>query len=326
MQENQVNIWAVGGCGGEIGSAFEGEVAKGLHSMTYVDTSRANLRDSALDDDHIYIFKDAAGRELDGSGKKRDENAELICSQIPGILNKHTPGKFNIVVFSLSGGSAAVAGPALVANLLERGERVVCCIVASFDDERQTINADRTFKGLMAAAEGLKRPVIVSYHMNGENGKSEQDVNLDVQIVISQLCVLFSGENRRLDSADLENFLNHPRVTGLEPTITELNTFMGYEWTKEHDSPIAFCTLYPKDATKVMGVNAIYSCDGFVPESSPIREATSFVLSTDRLGGIIKQIADEAKRFVEHRNARQQAPKVGDETVAEAKNSGFLLF
>lgn len=98
MQENQVHIWAVGGCGGEIGSAFEGEVAKGLHSMTYVDTSRANLRDSTLGDDHIYIFKDAAGRELDGSGKKRDENAELIRkSQVLSISIRQV----NLISWSL---------------------------------------------------------------------------------------------------------------------------------------------------------------------------------------------------------------------------------
>lgn len=324
MQDNQVHLWALGGCGSEIASFFESSLNAGLR-LTYVDTSRSNIRDTTLGDEDIFIFTDASGKELDGSGKLRKENAKLIQEQTPSILNKHKAGKFNIVIFSLSGGSGSVAGPVLIANLLQRGESVAAVVVISFDDGTQTDNADRTFKGLMGAAEGLQRNVLVKYHLNGKDGKTEAQVNEDCCESIGELAILFSGENRRLDSADLLNFINYPRITGLPACVSELNIEHGTKWVVGNENPIAFCSLYPQGQQKISGLDAIYSCDGIVPESSPIKEHVTFTITTDRIAALISEIDASARRYDELKSARKAPVKADAETVAKSKDDGFLI-
>lgn len=322
--EKPIRIYALGGAGSNIAHFFEQDLDKGIHSMTYVDTSRANLKKFNIPNEEIYIFKNEHGQELDGAGKKRDEHAPLIQAQTPDVLNKHAPAKFNIVVFSLSGGSGSVAGPVLVANLLKRGERVICCVVSSFDDETQVKNTAKTFRGLAMASEGLKVPVILSYHPNGED-RAEDDINDDIREVITQLSVLFSGENDRLDSTDLNNFLKYDRIIGIEPGLTELSIHTGYDWTGDDSTPLVSCTLYPEGAPKLRGISPLYSCDGFMRPDTILTDTTTFTLNTDKLGSIVAKFAAEEKRYDDLRAARQTAPKIVRDEDKQGNDGSFLV-
>jgi cell division GTPase FtsZ len=102
---SKVNVYAIGGCGISIVSQLENEDMysgqNGVHAPTtfyYIDTSYSNLKKMNIDD-RIHVIDD-----LDGSGKKRDENYKIISEHIKSILMKFPPADLNIVVHSGGGG------------------------------------------------------------------------------------------------------------------------------------------------------------------------------------------------------------------------------
>jgi hypothetical protein len=68
------------------------------------------------------------------------------------------------------------------------------------------------------------KPVPCTYR---ENGKSHHNVKVDedIRTMVAIISAMFSGENHRLDSADLNNFLNYNRITGYLPKLTLLDFY-----------------------------------------------------------------------------------------------------
>ncbi len=100
-------IYASGGFGINVASElakFEGE-NKGYAdlSICFIDTSRSNLiGKKEIKPENVYILDN-----VDGSGKKRDQNYEVLSESAKDILHKYKPGDVNVVLHSASGGKVA---------------------------------------------------------------------------------------------------------------------------------------------------------------------------------------------------------------------------
>ena len=75
----------------------------------FIDTSLSNLRDVPVKEENIFLLEDT-----DGSGKLRRSNSDKITESVKSIIHKFSPEDLNIVLFSLSGGSAEPAEHVMV--------------------------------------------------------------------------------------------------------------------------------------------------------------------------------------------------------------------
>jgi hypothetical protein len=106
MKETKMMIYGAGGAGINVVQRcieFWGESKYEVdrvcnYNHAFIDTSSSNVK-KGMNEDNVYILPN-----LDGSGKKRDENHLEISNVIKEVLVKHKPLDFNIVLFSLSGG------------------------------------------------------------------------------------------------------------------------------------------------------------------------------------------------------------------------------
>jgi hypothetical protein len=206
-----LNVYACGGCGMNIVAKsmhrIEGKGKPGFASLNeyFLDTSRSNVDPSVmLEDTNLYILD---GK--DGAGKDRSAVAAPIAERVPDMLFRFRPGDVNVVVHSAAGGSGSVIGPVLVGELLARKIPTLVLVVGSLDTPVEIQNTINTLMGYENAARTKGAPVVAGYF---ENSKDTPRKVVDDKIlsVLAALCIFFSGENRELDSADLNNLINYP--------------------------------------------------------------------------------------------------------------------
>lgn len=221
--ERIVRVYGCGGCGVNIGQLLENQ--RGSKSLSianietaYIDTSSSNINDAVPEKD-LYLIEG-----LDGSGKIRKENHLEIAKRTQDILTSHTPGDLNIVVHSAAGGSGSVVGPSLVSELLSKGFPTIVLMVGSADTVLDAQNTHKTLKSYEAISELREVPVVMVYIQNNKVNKREL-VNQSMHSTIISLALLWSGNNRELDSKDLYNFLNFQVTTTYAPQLAHLSVF-----------------------------------------------------------------------------------------------------
>lgn len=229
--ERVVRVYACGGCGANIGQLLETQRATNTLSAAnidtvYLDTSKANLNDAAPED-KVYLLEG-----LDGSGKIRRENHQEIAKRTNDFLTTFKPLDLNVVIHSASGGSGSVIGPSIVSELINKGHATVVLLVGSADttlDAQNTLKTLKTYEAISALREA---PVVMVYIQNNKKNKREV-VNESMSAIVNSLAVLWSGNNRELDSKDLINFLNFPVVTSYEPQLAHLSLMGPEDFTPE---------------------------------------------------------------------------------------------
>ena len=227
--------------------------------VVYIDTSRANISSSIPSED-IYLVQN-----LDGSGKVRAENHRQISECVQDILLTYKPSSLSIVISSLSGGSGSVIAPLLASELLSRKENVIVFGIASTDSRIEVENSIKTLKSYESFAKRTNEPVPMFYYLNNETS-SRSENNAKVHQAITMLAVLFSGENKELDSTDLKNWLHYTKVTNVVPKLTYVSVHTGS--VAGVNGQIITCATLAKENTNTSPGGAVdYQCVGFVPES-----------------------------------------------------------
>jgi len=219
-KNESIRIYACGGAGIGVGRYFESDRAKVLpgHSVlhpAYIDTSTASFYD--LPEEHFYILPDAAG-----SGGVRKFNGQDIITHTGEILQKFPPLEYNIVISSTTGGSGSVLGPSILSELLDRDIPVMVFAIGSDDTMQYITNTINTMLSFEHISKTRNKPVVMTYLQNGKNGTVEQ-VDDAIRMAISCLTVLFSGQNKNLDSRDIYNWLNFHNVTTYTPQVGVLD-------------------------------------------------------------------------------------------------------
>lgn len=262
---NTVQIYSAGGAGSNVIS----ELVKSIHGPTfgfatmspcYIDTSRSNLGGKNIDPELMYLFEG-----IDGSGKVRSMNYELISKNVKSILQKFKPRQFNIVIHSASGGSGSIIGPTLVSELKSRGEMVIVIVIGSTDTRIEINNTINTLKSYESISNLRKSPVVMHYVENTRE-VSRAEVNHKVKLSISLLMGLFSGQNSELDTADLKNWLEYTKISGTNPILASLAFATSQKELNAIGNSISVASLSMHEMNTRLEQTPAYQCVGYAPD------------------------------------------------------------
>lgn len=303
----KVNVYCCGGAGLNIGGKTE-EILKKQQSgvaktnFVYVDTSASNLTNSHPKE-NVFIIENIDGENLDGSGKSRKENHVRIGESVHSILLNYKPEDLNIVVSSTSGGSGSVIAPSLVKELLSRDATVIVIAVSSQTSSIEIDNTIKTLKSYEAISQNLQVPVPMVYIEN-KPGKKRSESDDEAFISILKFCILFSRQNKELDSADLRNWLNYTKVTSYDPHLVTIDFFD--EDIKVNGVVLTIATLASVGDDTSPGGFVDYQCVGFLSseaaEQLGLKKPLHFAVIGDVFGDIIK---DLGKRLAEREEIKR---------------------
>lgn len=289
MKETKVMIYGAGGCGINIVHSKDWNVKDDNAAEThtsFIDTSKSNIKET-MGKEQVYILPN-----LDGSGKKRDENHLEISNVIKDILVRHKPLDFNIVVFSLSGGSGSVLGPLIVSELLGRNIPVLAICVGSDESILTANNTLKSLKSLDAIAKLNKKSLTMIYQHN-EKGVPRGSVDTTIHGYIAGLLYLFSGKNDELDSQDLTNWLDFTRTTKLGPQVGLLETYSHADHVMEnHPNPVSVSSLYTNKNVHGLTVVPDYHCAGYADLTEAKVDQLHFVIDVQKVPVIARRIED----------------------------------
>ncbi|QVD49114.1 hypothetical protein LUCX_44 [Xanthomonas phage vB_XciM_LucasX] len=249
--------------------------------VAYLDTSRSNLPVN-VNEDNLFLIED-----VDGSGKVRAENHQEISRSIKAMIQKHTPGDLNVVAFSASGGSGSVIGPLVMTALAEAGHPVVGLVIGSEESAITSKNTLNTLKSLdnMSRKKGL--PLVISYaHNSADTPRSK--VDNDCRFLLASLAVLASRQNRELDTKDLANWINFPKVTSVEPQLSLLHVYRKAEDVDAASSPISVASLLKTPDDPTFSIVPEYITVGFPLNPVKDFEQLHYVITVDGVQTISK--------------------------------------
>lgn len=265
MTAPKMKLYLAGGAGLNIGNTFVkylGQQAAGFAEidMVFIDTSASNIT-SNIPKDKIYLVDG-----LDGSGKLRRSNYDVLAECSKEILHMHKPADVNVIIHSTAGGSGSTISPLLVSELLARGETVIVIMIGSTSSKIETVNTANTLKSYEAISQKRGVPVIAVYRENSID-KPRSVVDKELQTMIIILAAMFSGSNRELDGSDLRNFLNYTRVTSYGPKLTLLDLFSKDIVLGKGQSVISLATLVDENVSSEAPLPTEYQAVGYLPDA-----------------------------------------------------------
>lgn len=325
--KNKVAIYCTGGAGINIGNLLSQAPLSNQGFATpqlyYIDTSDSNLRRTKIDMEQVFLFEN-----VDGSGKVRAENHAVISKNILKIIQSFPPTTFNIIVCSASGGSGSVIGHSLAVELRKRGEQVIMVIVGTTGSHIEIENTMKSLKSLDSMAEKMNKPVVVHYL---ENSESTPRHRVDAQAVeaLVMLLGLFSGQHRELDTADLKNWLNHPK---LDPQLVSLHFAVTQEAYDCIGEVTTLATLARPEMNTTMTPVPAYQAVGFVPDEWTSEKARVPLIGNEPINyaigpDLISEIAKSLKKRLDESTARLSARVRRDSLhdSSEASGDGIIL-
>lgn len=321
---SKMNLFLLGGAGANIGNQFlkqNGRKEEGYTDIVtyFVDTSRSNLSKD-IPEENIYLFEG-----LDGSGKKRDSNYKTISESTQDILHRFKPADINVVVCSCGGGSGSVLGPIIVSELLNRGEAVVVILIGSTGSKIETENTLKTLKSYDVISNKREMPVVAFYRENSAE-KTRSQVDTEVKTAIVMLAAIFSGDNRELDSSDLKNFLNYPKVTSYKPCLSQMDFFSGKIGLNKGEVPYSLVSLIDNDTHADVDIPVEYQAVGFLSEAASKGMNFARPIHAIILGGvfhgIVERLNQRLKYFEDNRKAVIEKSISGNE---DSTDEGLIL-
>lgn len=211
MNPIKTRMYNCGGTGLNLGSDY----SPNSESVCFLDSSDANLKYKKISDDRSYVIPGVAG-----AGGDQSFMMPHARKHAPLMLERFPPGEFNIVITSGSGGTGSTIAVCLVRELLKAKANFVVVVVGSYDATKRVRNATNTLKNLEMLALQHEAPVVVAYV---SNAAGEQAADEEALYVLSALDALTDQENERLDTKDVENFVNFHRITAVPPQLCTLH-------------------------------------------------------------------------------------------------------
>lgn len=326
MNPTKLAIYGCGGCGINIVHGCDAQWKDGKlssedaaqYKVSYIDTSRSNMKEH-MDENDLYILAN-----LDGSGKKRDENHVEIANVIREILVKHKPLDFNVVVFSLSGGSGSVIGPLLVSEMLSRDIPVIAVCVGSDESVLTANNTLKSLKSLDAIAKRNNKALNFIYQHN-ERGIPRGNVDNRIHGYLSGFRFLVSGKNAELDSQDLINWLDFTRTTSLGPQVGLLEVYSEAEHvSNRHNNPVSVASLYTNRDIHGLLVVPEYHCAGYTDLKNAHVDQLHFVIDVKDVPDIARNIE---KTLASQKEVAESRPQQGSLVSSKDKveDSGLIL-
>jgi hypothetical protein len=324
----KVRVYACGGCGVNIGSMLEKwrpdpSPTIAQLDIAYIDTSRSNLKHVNAPADRIYLFDG-----LDGSGQIRKENVKDISVKVADILETFEPQDLSIVLHSACGGSGSVIGPSIVSALLEAKKSVVVLMVGSADTRLDALNTMNTLKSYDSIAKMRGLPVVLSYQQNSRENKRDSVDDQMVGTAVS-LAILWSGNNRELDSKDLHNFVNYHIPTTFEPQVAHLTLLQpDGSLSEEVGQVISVATLAKRGQDTALDPAPEVQYRGFLADDAPDRLQAAMPTHFFVTDGILDEVNSMLKTTLKQHEVQQQSRTTKEGFLTDADkptHSGLVL-
>lgn len=313
-----LRVYACGGAGVNIGKQLEKyhpeEAGFAKSQVTYIDTSTSNMGVEVATKD-TYLFQN-----VDGSGKVRKENADLMSKSALDVLQRFEPADFNVIVMSASGGTGNVIGATLARHLIEAKHPTVIAVIGTTFTHIELMNTINTLKSLEAISKKVGAPINIVYAENSEE-MSRKEVNDYIVHAINDLRVLFSGQNAELDTADLQNWLNYQNVSTQEPKLTALSITSDLDDLLEKLGNVMSVAILSEEGKDVaFPCYTEYRCTGYptgeIGKSLSEQGPLYFILSDGIIPSIYSRLKDMNDQMEKTRRAR-----VASATVLTADDS-----
>lgn len=325
-----VRLYGCGGGGINMAYALEAlrkreQVGHALLDIAYVDASRSNVRDN-IPEDAIYLIDG-----VDGRGKVRSENPEIVAERVKEIIQKFKPADLNIVVSTLAGGTGSVAAPLIAKELLLREAPTVVVGIGDTSTIKDTENTLRTIQTYEHIAKTTNVPVVMQYIGNSRENTRDV-VNRMVGALVVSLTALFSGENRELDSRDLFNWLrfSNPNVTSFGAQLASLRVINETEGLFKDlaGNVISVASLLKEGQHYELPVRPEYATYGFL--SNEVDNAFTqnaphhFVISDEGIAEVTAKLKAILAETKEAQDARPKRRSILDQDVT-VDNSGLIF-
>lgn len=299
---------------------------RAVERFAFFDTSLANLQ--GVEKSKAFLVNGT-----NGGGSDRSRNAQIIVDSVKPFLLDFKPSDLNIVVYSVSGGTGSVAGPAIVEELISRGESVVSIITVGVETVRGCENSYRTFLGLERLAEKHNKPVVFTY-ATMDARRDTKEAYLYQLKCIGAISHLASGRNLRLDAADVENLFTYTNVTNRPGSLALLDVLplplLGD--AKVEDNYISSATLLRDDTIKGVFVNSEYGKTGYYATPSVntgLLQADGwfFGISVDNLNSrVIKNLEDLKKNADQQSSVVKRVSSLSSKELSGDTVEGSTLF
>lgn len=308
----RLRLYGCGGAGVNIVSYFDradvelsASIGAEIHA-TYIDTSRSNIK-AQINEEHVSILDN-----VDGSGKIRSENANLIAENIRQILLKHKPMDMNVVVFSAAGGSGSVAGPLVIKALLEEELPVVALVITSTESVITTQNSIKTLKTLEAISSQTKKPVVTWLSHNQTASRSANDT--DARAMISFMAIACSKQIDEVDSRDIANWLQFDRTTTTKPCLAGLTAVLSSEaqdW--EGLNPLSILSIYPNPDAETISQVPEYQSTGYADLSDHRIPVLHLAVDVHKPRELAAQLVAIQTHQLKERDSRVQPKSIVDQ-------------
>ena len=322
--DNNVTIYACGGCGINLGSKFsnfEPKLGYAEIRVVYLDSSYSNFPKDATDDQCKIMC------ENEGSGKVRAHNVKEIAKNVPDVLATHSPSAFNIVVYSGGGGTGAVIGTLLSRELNRKDVPHVNIMVGDNESHVSAENTYKAFKSLESISLAMKLPVILSWHKNStETPRTVVDKNVYKEILY--LAKAASGKNRDLDPRDVANWVYYTRPRPELPAqISMLTITSDIGAASQIKNPISVIHLLKgENSLPKEFAPPLYGCTGYLPDTQDEKETNLiFAISTDEIPALAKSIEAD---YVAYEERAKALSKINPTLISDAdvlSEEGLIL-
>lgn len=309
MNSPKMRIYACGGAGVSAAALLDKPVINSGNNsdyasigISYIDTSRSDFIGKNIKD-NIFVIPG-----LDGQGQKRGEDLSLISSYVPTILLEHEPSEINLIIHSAGGGSGSVIGPLITEELLKRKQDVIVFMISCTGSSTETKNTHSCLLTYANYNRTYEKVIPISWHENNK-GKSHDQVNKDITFLVALLAVAYSGNNAKLDSSDLKNWINYTKTTGYPAELSALKVHVGYDQARE---AVSACSLLAP-GQDMPSLDTSYHTFGYIPHSvynsiklaDDKKEPISMLLIPGAFDEVAASLSSSIKRSQERIQARR---------------------
>jgi len=331
MARNVLNLIGCGGTGSKFVESF---LARKNPTGSGIADVKVKMLDSAKSDrllssenyseENTWNFKG-----MDGSGAFRAENAEAFMAEMPAIMRWIGVEEQNVVVTSASGGTGSVLSVLVTQELLRQGKQVVVIVIGSREDKQACVNTRNTLFSFENVVEETQTPVIMHYLDNHMLG-GEQKTNEMATAALLMLSVLFSGENQRLDTKDMANWLNY-KTTSCAPKLCMLHIENGLLKPSRDVEYISVSTLTTDHHGKDIGIIPEFSRTGYLSkeaeENIKMPFPVHFAIQDGGFVPIIEELNDMIDEFEKNKVVRsdRSLSSLNKTDVAVVAKKGALI-
>lgn len=274
-------IYYCGGFGFNIGS----KVGATFPGACFLDSSDANLKDKSVPAERIYLIPGT-----DGAGGDQAFMMPHARAHADEMISKFEPAEFNIVVLGAGGGSGATIGIQVVRKLLAAGYPTAVLVVVGTDTTRRIRNTLNVIKNLEAVSLSTKLPVVAAFTDNA----SERTTDEEVIFQIDSLVALTDQQNARLDTRDVENFVQYNKVCAVEPQLSRLYISSTRQEAAAVLEPISIASLYVDQDKYVPFGSGFVATVGFPTSDAKMDyDQLHFVINSIGIQSLMDQIEEE---------------------------------